>query len=215
MLHEMWSRICQQHQMEKKDKRRLDWEILVKSSIEEDYFFILQCFLVVEEKASAPAVNDLVLFSFPRPYGGMVHPFAHVESVVVTKLNKIANIDQRLLKNVKPKFSVEAQIRVVKGYASRQTNVTYPASKIASLASTMALFNAQSTLASSSLCSTIFNPQLPAFEMIKCPPETPFDRLLNPAQAYAAISIAQTMVFSAKEEPKVAILQGFPGMIIL
>lgn len=210
LMHEMWSSLCFQNRFERKERKLVDYKVLIKSSTREEYFCILECQILIEEEQEAPQVNDLIVISFTRWDGGNTLPFCLVERSTTTKIVRTANLDQRLLVHGRSKFLVELSIRLLNNYAPKQNNFIASASKVASLATAMTLFDAQIAFIMSPLLSVVLNPLLSAFQMMSC--SSIMMNNLDPDQSKACLSIAQTMLITPKNESKVAILQGYPGI---
>lgn len=211
LMHEMWSTLCLQYEQDKFEKKHLEWDIMVTSSAKDDHFLLLNCCLVMEVEAEAPKVDDLIVITFTRPSTGkLIHPFAIVERSTTTKVVRIADLNQGLLGNRKPNFMAEITVRILSAYAHTQTNVIYSASKIANLSASFNLFHVQAAFISSPLLGIILDPRPPAFQMFGCTPMSMEN--LDSSQARVVFSIGQTMLITPRNEPKVAVLQGYPGM---
>jgi len=215
MLHEMWSTLVLKNNQ--KEKKFPNLKCLIKSAVKEDKFVLLQCALLVEHEAEAPAVNDLVVFTFTRPTGELIHPFGFVESSKTTKEFKMADFDRSLIpKNKsKVKFSAEVVIRVIKNYAPKnyvpgQKDIIETVAKVTSLSAFMDLFHAQAAFDISPLRDIILHPRPSAFELTYSHPLFMME-YMDQVQTDAYHSIGQTMLISSNEEPKIAVLQGYPG----
>lgn len=213
----MWSSLVLQNQLQNKEKTSSEWKCLIKSSTEEDAFVLLRCFMVLEYEAEAPIVNDLVVMTFNRATGKLLHPFGLVESSETTKLYKIADLDQTLMPKDKSKanYSAEVIIRVMKNYAPTkcvpgQKDIIFDMTKIASLTTFMDLFHAQAALNLSPLRDIILHPRPFAFQLMHSQSLFQMD-YLNPVQMEAYLSIGQTMLITPSDQPKIALLEGFPG----
>ncbi len=209
MLHEMWSTLVLQKQRERKCP---EWKCLIKSATNEDKFVLLQCTLLLEHETEAPAVNDLVVFTFTRSTGEYVYPFGFVESSKTTTDFKLTDFDRSLVPKNKSKvnFSAEIVIRIIKNYVSGKKDIICTLAKVASLTTCMDLFHAQAAFDISPLRDVILYPRPSAFELTSSHPLFMME-YMDQAQTNAYHSIGQTMLISSSEEPKIAILQGYPG----
>lgn len=210
LMHEMWSKLCIENQREMKEGKNLDWDVLINSSTNEGNFFLLNCSLIMSSEAEAPMLNDLIVLSHSRPTGELINPFAFVESSKITKVVGTSDIDRRLLTSkVNPVFSAEVVIRILKNYVPKETNIKCSMSKVASLSTAMALFEAEGALAISPITKVIFKPQPSAFKLMSS--RSLPNNNLDPVQSNAAYSIGQTMLLAQSSESLVAMLQGYPG----
>lgn len=212
LMHEMWSSLARQHHSAKKDKKYMDWKLLIKSYTVEDVFLLLDCVYVLEDESEVPAVNDLVVLAFHRPSGETMNPFAIIEEIVMTKLIGTADLDRRLVANKKAKFLVQSVIRILKVYSPKQMNIICEVGKIASLTSSLRLFQAQAGLGFSFLRDIILDPRPPPFTMLAYSQHCLFGGHLDETQKSAYFCIAQTMLITPPNVPKVALLQGYPGI---
>lgn len=211
MLHEMWSTLCLQYKQSEHEKKLLEWKIWITSSTQDDHFQLMNGCLVMEDEAEAPKVDDLITITFTRPVTGeLIHPFALVEKSTTTKVTRIADVNQGLLGNGKPNFMAKITVRILSAYAPTQANLIYSASRIANLSTPLKLFHVQAAFMRSPLLGIILDPRPPAFQLINC---APMNTGLDFLQAKALSSIGQTMLITPRNEPKIAILQGYPGKI--
>ena len=219
MLHEMWSTLVLQNRTEKNDSNR---KCSIKSATKEDSFLLLHCLLLLEYETEAPAVNDLVVMTFTRATGELIHPFGFVEDSKTTKKFKISDFDSSLMPKDKSKvnYAAEIVIRIIKNYAPKnyapgQKDMIASLEKVASLTTFIDLFHAQAAFGTSPLRDIVLQPRPFAFQFNHNRPSFSMD-FMDQKQTDVYFSIAQSMLISKKDEPnKIAILQGYPGNLLL
>ncbi|KAI9556972.1 hypothetical protein GHT06_016766 [Daphnia sinensis] len=216
ILLEMWSSLVLKSK-EIKEKNCSEWKCQIQALTKEDAFTLVRGFIILEYETEAPVTNDLVVITFTRANGEFLHPFGFVESSKTIRLSKIADLDPMLMPTDKSKasYSTEVLIRVSKSYAPKnyapgQKNIICPMAKIASLTSFMELFHAQAAFNFSPLRDIILHPRPFAFQLMHSQRLFQMD-YLDPLQTEAYLSIGQTMLITPNDQPKIALLQGFPG----
>ncbi|XP_032787316.2 uncharacterized ATP-dependent helicase C29A10.10c [Daphnia magna] len=216
ILHEMWSSLVLKIK-EIKEKNCSEWKCLIMTLTKEDAFVLLRCIIILEYEIDAPIANDLVVMKFTRANGEFLHPFGFVESSKTIRLSKISDLDPTLMPKDKSKanYSAEVLIRITKNYAPKnyapgQKNIICAMAKITSLASFMDLFHAQAAFNFSPLRDIILHPRPFAFQLMHSQRLFQMD-YLDPLQTEAYLSIGQTMLITPNDQPKIALLQGFPG----
>lgn len=212
----MWSSLVLKNK-EIKEKNCPEWKCLIMTLTKEDAFVLLRCIIILEYEIDAPIANDLVVMKFTRANGEFLHPFGFVESSKTIRLSKISDLDPTLMPKDKSKanYSAEVLIRITKNYAPKnyapgQKNIICAMAKITSLASFMDLFHAQAAFNFSPLRDIILHPRPFAFQLMHSQRLFQMD-YLDPLQTEAYLSIGQTMLITPNDQPKIALLQGFPG----
>ncbi|XP_057374382.1 uncharacterized protein LOC130695286 [Daphnia carinata] len=215
ILHEMWSSLVVKNK-EIKEKNYTEWKCLTETLTEEGAFVLLRCVMILEYEREVPIANDLVVITLAHPKAEFIHPFGFVESSKTIKLSKTANVDQVLMPKDKSKanYSAEVLIRLAKNfapiYAPGQKNIIGTMAKVASLATFIDLFHAQAALNFSAIRDIILHPRPFAFQLMHSQRLFQVD-YLDPLQTEAYLSIGQTMLITPNNQPKIALLQGFPG----
>lgn len=188
MIHEMWSKLSQEYMKEYRDIP-ISWDVLVHSKKDQgDCLTLVRSTLIAKDPPQFPCKNDLVTFSTTRETRDFYF-FGIVESCA----------------------GPEVTFRVWKNYFQKcQLNVNYRVEKVASVVSAMFQFDALAQLTTSSLIDRILNPHPSHFELIRFR-EREGNSYLNPQQMEAVNSISQAMLGIATDQPKICLLQGYPG----
>ena len=167
----------------------ISWDVLVHSKKDQgDCLTLVRSTLIAKDPPQFPCKNDLVTFSTTRETRDFYF-FGIVESCA----------------------GPEVTFRVWKNYFQKcQLNVNYRVEKVASVVSAMFQFDALAQLTTSSLIDRILNPHPSHFELIRFR-EREGNSYLNPQQMEAVNSISQVMLGIATDQPKICLLQGYPG----
>lgn len=155
--------------------------------------------------------GDLITCLFAKPKSPENRKaFGYVMSSRVTYGMRNKKFDSRLSSGDKD-ILIEAVIGFRQGYVSSIPGGPVRITKTASLKSLMSLFDYEGALKESTMNRVILKPDENAFKLLFGGPRYTAPRL-DQAQLDAVIAIAQTMMMSPPEEPKVALLEGAPGI---
>lgn len=215
MFHEIWANICKDVETTKNV-----WEALIHNHVAHNWgCSILFCETVVSHGSLRFKDLDLVALSIPIANSQTtMKVFGIVENVELRTITPDKPLDQRLLKAHKrigsPDYRITFYLRVKQSNIPLKLNSIFTVSSVTALRTVYKQFVLNAELDSSPLGEVILNPGglSEAFRLDVVDVEG--NEKLNPIQNKAVDSITRTILNTCDDEPKVALLQGPPGVCL-
>lgn len=215
MLHEIWANVCKDVELE-----RTVWDTLVHITTETDGgCTILHCETLVSLGTTRLKEWDLVSLSIPVKPSIIMEVFGIVENVEIRKITSSQPPNRRLLEVRKrpenPDWRLIFNLRLKSTNVPTHLDNIFKITSVTPLRSIIKQFLLHAELDCSPLCEVILHPAEleEAFKLDIIDVEG--NEKLNPVQHKAVESITTTILNTPEDEPKVALLQGPPGLYIL
>lgn len=215
MLHEIWANICKDIELE-----RTVWDTLVHITSDTDGgCTILYCETLVSNGTPRLREWDLVALSIPlKANPQFMKVFGIAENVEMRKITSANPANRRLLDVRKrpenPEWRIKFKLRLKSANAPPGLDNVFTITSVTPLRSIIKQFLLHAELDCSPLCDVILQPGdlSEAFKLDMVDVEG--NEKLNPVQHKAVESITTTILNTPEDEPKVALLQGPPGLHI-
>lgn len=212
MLHEIWANICKDIELE-----RTVWQTLIHITTETDGgCTILHCETLVSLGTTRLKDLDLVALSVPLKPNVLFQAFGIVENVEIRKVTSTHPPNRRLLEVRKrpenPDCRILFNLRIKASNVPLHLDNIFTITSVTPLRPVIKQFLLHAELDCSPLCDVILHPgdNKEAFKLDMVDKEG--NKKLNPVQHKAVESITSTILNAPEDEPKVALLQGPPGL---
>lgn len=210
MLHEVWANICKDVESDP-----LEWKTLLRANTTPcSGSVLLQCETIVPNGAVRFKDMDLITLTVPLPNQSISKVFGVVHDVQMRRIIRRENIDPRLLAtSSQPDHLVTFTLRVKPSNVPSGLDGIFTVTRVTQLKTMIRQFQLNAELDRSLLCDVILHPtnHAEAFKLEKV--DVGEIKMLNAVQHKAVESITKTIVDTLAYVPKVALLQGPPGML--
>lgn len=217
MFHELWASVCKESETIQSRTMKVVATCSTNNQQDGPWTF-LQCQSLLVEGSFRLWDQDLMVLALPVNDQKTVKLFGIAESVQLRNVARTGDLDPDLRStctNKRPDFILSFVLRVkrFRRYDAMSSRRTLTVAKVMTLKTAVKQFCVNADLTMSPLCNVILRPtdHTHAFELINANNSTGNEKL-NAKQQIAVRSISDTILRTPKGDPKVALLQGPPGI---